>query len=205
MHEKHIEDDSLKIWLEQYRSVREEIITSFKNQQSTLQWSSVSVGGLLLLAYYLRAAHYEVLTFVVFLVFLPCVAIMFLNIWIGEVGHTIRNSTFLFHLEDMLSYHLPKTNNLPLFEHWLRNGDKHIKSGYISSVAIYMGLIATGHILANVMIYSDNIIPGKLAWKILFTGFTIMFDVYINMGRYELIKKYILKPAKSEPFPRFKL
>lgn len=197
MNDKFAEGASLKIWLEQYQSVREEIIVSFKNQQNTLQWTSVSVGGLLLLAYYLKAAGYEVLTLFVFLVFLPCAAIMFLNIWIGEIGHIIRNSAYLYQLEDKLAPHLSKSNSLPLFEHWLRDRDRHIKTGYISSVAIYMGLLATGHIMANVMIYLyEYIIPG-LAWKLLFTCSTIMFNIYINIDRYRLIKRYILNPASS--------
>lgn len=188
-------------------------------QQTTLSWSSVAIGALLLFVLNLWKES-ALLTIGFFLIILPSASMTFFNIWLAEVARVMRIGRYLFFLEKKIKVYFAD-ENLLMYEHWLRDKSiekkRHFKFGHISAIAIYMGILLFSHIVTAVMIWtcngnvivSDNIVvlirPSFWAlnyknhyllincfYKFVFTVLIFAVDIWLIFNARKRVKKFVL-------------
>lgn len=127
----------------------------------------------------------------------PGAAMMFLNIWLTEVARLGRVGRYLYFLENRLSGLFPD-DKLVLYEHWLKEdnveSNRRFISGYKSGVAIYLGIVVLSHIAANIIFWHNKDgLPIQIdcIYKIIFSCFTVLFDIALIMNTHKRIRKYI--------------
>jgi hypothetical protein len=90
--------------LEEYRALREEIVSSLGMQQTTLSFSTLALGGLALAGFReLGKDGSGELAVLLFLLVLPLVSYVALFIWLGEYARTTRAGFFLKELEERIN------------------------------------------------------------------------------------------------------
>lgn len=94
----------VSVALEEYRSLRAEIIASLSMQQTVLSFSTLALGGLALAGFReVGKSGDDALALVIFLLALPLVSYVSLLIWLGEYARTTRAGLFLSGLEQRIN------------------------------------------------------------------------------------------------------
>ena len=97
--ESRIRDDWLNIVMEEYRTLRREIIASLAMQQSALTLGTLAIGGLAIAGFHEWPHENSSLPLVVFLVVLPLVSYVSVFIWLGEYARATRAGEFIAAIE----------------------------------------------------------------------------------------------------------
>lgn len=98
-------DDWLTLAMEEYRTIRAEILDSIKIQHTILQYGMTVISAIALAGFSVWKTH-PVVAIAVFLGLLP-VTISFIGItWAGEVGRMFRAGSFLLVREHQISSHV---------------------------------------------------------------------------------------------------
>jgi hypothetical protein len=97
--EKAIKDEWLGVVMEEYRTLRREIIASLAMQQSALTLGTLAIGGLALAGFHEWSDEGSKLPLVVFLVVLPLVSYVSVFIWLGEYARATRAGEFIAAIE----------------------------------------------------------------------------------------------------------
>lgn len=184
----------LEILLGYYKQIRIETDTAQKNQQTILNWTSIAVGVLLIFSLSLYKEN-ALLAFLFFQIVWPSASFMFLHLWLFEVSKMIRAGRYLFLIEEQLNGFFER-GKFPGFEHWLRipdkEGDKHIKFGYLAGVAIYSGIILFAALIAIIIFWNSHIISEGYEWRITYTFFQLLLTFAIIMKVKQNIRRHIL-------------
>jgi hypothetical protein len=111
-------DDWLTVVLEEYRSLRREIVASLAMQQSSLTLGTLALGGLVLAGFHDWDTKTANLPLVIFFVVVPIVSYVVGFIWLGEYARATRAGEYLVHVEERVNEALRK----PAlgWERWLR-------------------------------------------------------------------------------------
>lgn len=189
-------------------------------QQTTLSWSSVSVGVLLLFALNLWKES-ALLAFGFFVLILPAASIMFFNVWLMEVARVMRIGRYMLLLENKIQKYL-LVDKLVMYEHWLREqskeGNRHFMFGHLSAIAIYMGILVFSHLVAIIIFWTfsgsvwispsisismhpafwavfwDNLyLQISYIYKIGFTVVIIIIDIFLISGARKRVRKYVFQ------------
>lgn len=111
-HEAHLEDeedghvvgsDWLTIVMEEYRTLRREIIASLAMQQSSLTLGTLALGGLAVAGLHDWADAESSLSLVVFLLVVPLISYISVFIWLGEYVRMMRAGSFLTRIENKVN------------------------------------------------------------------------------------------------------
>jgi hypothetical protein len=154
--------------LEEYNSMRTESLQSMKNQLSSLQVGTASIGVLIAAGFstWDKGLFFSV---IIFLLFVPAVCYISLVIWIGEVVRMMRAGKYIAELEIKINSAYPATEKPLNWENWLRTQSNNSKTPQLqwnykailtlffatafSSICIGIGRIYSYEITADLNIY----------------------------------------------------
>lgn len=146
------------VFADLYKMMKDDSRVITQLQQTTLSWSSVSVGVLLLFGLNLWKES-SLLAFGFFVLILPSASIMFFNVWLMEVARVMRIGRYLYLLENKIQECF-SDNSLLMYEHWLKEEAieeiRHFTFGHKSAVAIYMGICVFSHIIAVIIFWTSS-------------------------------------------------
>lgn len=214
-----MEKDDSHILLEMYKMMKSESRVVTQLQQTTLSWSSVSVGVLLLFALNLWKES-ALLAFGFFVLILPAASIMFFNVWLMEVARVMRIGRYMLLLENKIQKYL-LVEKLFMYEHWLREqskeGNRHFTFGHLSAIAIYMGILVFSHLVATIIFwtfsgsvwispsisilmhpdfwavfYGNSYLNVSFVYKLIFTAVIFFMDIVLVIGALKRVRKYVL-------------
>jgi hypothetical protein len=116
----------LKIKVEEYKTLRAEVLNSGSNSVAILQFGLVAISGLLYFG--LSNWENEISSTIVFLVFCPVICYLILMVWIGEIARRFRASNFIFnHIENELNQVFNKIGPVLHWENWVRGENNEHK------------------------------------------------------------------------------
>jgi len=121
----------LSVVIEEYKTLREESLTSIKTQQSTLAFGTAALGLVLTKGFELWDK--PPLPEIIFLGITPILCYLILYIWIGEVARMMRAGKFIAFLEDKVNSQFPTGPKALEWETWLRTPGLHTKSPQTTS------------------------------------------------------------------------
>lgn len=213
--------DKIDILLKRYSFIREEIVTSFRNQQNTLNWSAIAFGVMLVFVVNLWQISIS-LAFIFFILILPTTSILFLNLYLSEIKRMGRSGHYLYELENelgKLTNIVFKKDNITLswWEHWLREKDeknqtRQITLGYKSGLAVYLGALIFSHLISIFMIWIKmdsqiqkianffNCISVTMVIKIVITTFLLLFNIIFLTKYYKNINRFVFKEPWKKKF-----
>jgi hypothetical protein len=135
--------DWLEVVMEEYKTLREESLTSIQMQQSILSLGAATVGIALSGAF--ATWEKSPLPEYLFLFLVPTLIYLIVLVWLGEVGRMFRAGRFLSELEEKVNREFPKKDLALSWEMWLSRGEwkgkipHHIiRFHYVSIFIIFM-------------------------------------------------------------------
>jgi len=118
--------DWLTVVMEEYKSLREESLTSMQTQQSALSLGTATLGAVLIAGFNLWDKH--LLPEVILLVIAPFISYLVLIIWLGEVARMMRAGMFLAKIEEKVNKEFSNELEALSWENWLRKTQKDRKT-----------------------------------------------------------------------------
>src|SRR5918912_1379632 len=109
---RELQDDWLAIVMDEYRTLRAEIIAALGMQQSALALGSLALGGVALAGLNAWPDEDSTLPLVVFFV-VPLVSYIALSIWLAEYSRAMRAGAFLVDVEAKVNKKLRKASDEP--------------------------------------------------------------------------------------------
>lgn len=151
----------LEIVMEEYKTLREETLTSVKMQQSILSFGTATIGIVASAGF--AVWEKPLLPGIIFLIVMPLIIYLIILIWLGEIGRMFRAGGFLFRLEEKVNRQFKDREAALLWETWLRTGKwvgkkphHGIRIHYIS-IGVLLGITAIASIaLGNYKICSSE-------------------------------------------------
>ncbi|HVN62380.1 MAG TPA: hypothetical protein VMT59_14045 [Gaiellaceae bacterium] len=113
----------LGVVMNEYRTLRAEVIHSLALQQSCLVFGTLALGGLALAGFREWSDAKSRLPLLIFLVLVPLVSYVNGCVWLGEYARTARAGAFLAEIEDKVNEHFGRGDALT-WERWLRTPRK---------------------------------------------------------------------------------
>ncbi|MFA5032459.1 MAG: hypothetical protein WC614_05505 [bacterium] len=110
--------DWISVVIEEYKTVREESLTSMQTQQSVLHYGTTTLGIMVVAGFNVWDKAW--LPELIFLVFVPLVSYLVLITWTGEVARMMRAGRFLAKLEGKVNHFFKEKSNALMWESWLR-------------------------------------------------------------------------------------
>lgn len=157
-------DAWLEVALEEYKTLREEILRSIDTQQTILRLGTAAAG--IVPAVSVNFVDEEIPQGVLFLLFAPLVSYLILIVWMGEVLRLIRAGAFLRGLETRINAALER----PAlgWEYWAHQLQEHGRAPVIRSVEGFhmlgivsmFSLIALGSMAAGIAVLHGTSLAG---------------------------------------------
>lgn len=113
--------DWIEVVMEEYKTLREEILTSMQMQQSILSLGGATVGIALSSAF--ATWEKSPLPEFLFLVMVPTLTYLIVLVWLGEVGRMFRAGYFLSELEGKVNREFSGKGLALSWETWLSQGE----------------------------------------------------------------------------------
>ncbi len=135
----------LNIKIQEYKTLRAEVIQAGTNSVSILQFGIIGISGLV----YFGLTNWESqsTSIIVFLLFCPLVSYLILMIWAGEIARRFRASSFIHnHIEKEINQCFDPSKPVLHWEQWLRadneiNQRKRLfKWHRVATVALFLGI-----------------------------------------------------------------
>ncbi|MCX5894007.1 MAG: hypothetical protein NTW80_13775 [Deltaproteobacteria bacterium] len=161
--------------IEEYKTLREESVTSISRQQQIVSIGRATIGVLLLAA----CNNWEkpLVPEIILLLFLPIITYLFFLIWIGEVMRMLRAGSYLRNIENKINDKFQGMGmDKPLtWENWL------VEQGYRNRIKIQY--VAISFLFIFISIFS--IIIGR--FKIIYTKPHPLQTYIFNIDMLEII------------------
>jgi hypothetical protein len=116
-------DGWLGVVMNEYRTLRAEVIHSLALQQSCLVFGTLALGGLALAGFREWSDPRSRLPLLIFLVLVPLVSYVNGCVWLGEYARTARAGAFLAEIENKVNRYFGRRDALT-WEQWLRTPRK---------------------------------------------------------------------------------
>jgi hypothetical protein len=138
-------EDWITVALEEYKSLRTETLDAVKGQQ-TVQSSGIASLGVLIVAGFTFWDKY-LLAGMIFLILIPTLCYLIINLWLTEVSRMTRAGYYLSHIEKKISSHFTESPKVLNWENWLRSTSPKKKKipmviNYLSSIAFFFAVSA---------------------------------------------------------------
>jgi hypothetical protein len=168
-----MENNWLDVSMEEYKTLREESLSSMKGQQTIFNIGTATMGVLVASAF--NFWDKPLLSGLILMAFIPLTAYLILFIWIGEVARMMRAGYFISLIEKKINSHFKKEDVLS-WENWLRKknrkgGTNQLKLNYqviivsflsLSLLTIIIGFSILRFQLSNLLIIAIIAIEGVL-------------------------------------------
>lgn len=203
------EQAAAEAWLssvfEEYRALRQEVLTALQTHLSTLRYGITAASVLTGLAVQLKESY---LGAVIALVVVPLVIVFAAVTWMGEFERMARAGRFIAELEIRVNGHFPLCGRAPplQWETWLREGDPdtsrqaRARHRYFAILMVFIALdvIAVGIGLTE----AAHQLHGARAEKWLAMFAASLFNVIVISGlvlyfrtSYARLREYAVSPA----------
>ncbi|MFV9644354.1 MAG: hypothetical protein ACNYWU_00890 [Desulfobacterales bacterium] len=148
----------LEVVMEEYKTLRQESLTSMQMQQSILNFGTATVG--IALSGGFAAWDKTPLPEFIFLFLIPIVIYLIVLVWLGEVGRMFRAGNFLCELEEKVNSQFSEKEMALTWETWLSRGEwlekkpHHvIRFHYISIFTLFMVTALASILFGNYKIH----------------------------------------------------
>lgn len=193
--------ESLGIVMEEYRSLRQEILLSLQQGHSVLQFGLATAAILLGLAAQnlTKGAGSIVLTVVV----VPVVTLLVVVIWTGELRRTMRASCYLANeVEPRVHAVFPALPRAPLrWEYWLRQGENMKFTDTYWAVPLLLALVG----VASAGVGVSELVARSAVWwsmgAIVFELFTLMFTLSFFQRTRQAVRSPPWERLRQRPRP----
>lgn len=155
--------DWLEIAIEEYKTLREESLTSMKMQQSILTFGTATIGLIITTGF--NVWDKTPLPEILFLFLAPAIVYLIILVWLGEVGRMFRAGRFIADIEDKINLQFPGKEKALTWENWLltrQNENKtphHILQFHYVSIFLLFAMTSLGSIIiGNLKIYTQLIL-----------------------------------------------
>jgi hypothetical protein len=170
--------ESVQVLLEEYKTLRQEILTAMANRNSILSFGQASIGAIFtasIVTY--KTANYSVFSSLSLIFLIPTVVSFILFMWIGEYQRMQRAGKFLAQLEERINDESKQI--LLSWETSLRTNRLHMKYPYDTTVLL-LTLISTVSVLIG--LYSLHLSNAKLT-PIIIVTLVIHYLVFVASVR----------------------
>jgi len=197
-----VRSDWLFVAIEEYKTLRMEILEAIKLQYSIIQIGLTTIG--LLIALLPALIDKEYLPQVFLLILIPATSYITLLLWIGEVERMMRAGIYIFNLEEEVR-NLFKDMPSPLnWETWLKGStgkakhiDRHMTSNYKAVIALYLGAAMASFSIGGTNYFKFKM-PPKIQLIVYLAECAIFFAMFLyfykrgtNIRDYKIVKKRI--------------
>jgi hypothetical protein len=196
--------DATEIRLEEYKTLRQEILTAMSNRISILTFGLASI-SLVLSASVSKYTHDDagfgkVLPGLALSLAIPAIAIFIIFMWLGEYERMQRAGRFLTTIEEKVNWE--KRSKLLTWETQLRAERRHMAYPYNATVMLLLVISWLSQMGGLMMISStpDCVIQHPVA-----TGLAVALlalDLHLIMYCYVVRKISVLRSASATQLPR---
>ncbi len=150
--------DWLAVVIEEYKTLREESLTSLQTQQSILRFGTATLGIVLVAGF--NVWERPLLSEIIFFFFAPLISYLVLIIWMGEIARMMRSGVYLLELEKKVSKEFSDKPEALTWENWLRQGQQDGKTpqliwNYKAIIAMFLLLALASIAVGNYKAYVD--------------------------------------------------
>ncbi|OGF57588.1 MAG: hypothetical protein A2Z21_06135 [Candidatus Fraserbacteria bacterium RBG_16_55_9] len=181
--------------LQEYGTLRNEIIRCIKHQHRVLVVESAAILG----AVVAMAIKDNLVQGVIF-IGIPPVFIVLTSLWVIEQSRMMRAGNYLQCLEVLINRELGKPHLF--WENWLRQSRPRISAyHYLAQTIGVFGILIVMDIIGIVgMLWtSDRILPGQIG----ITLFTILAVIYISTSIFVIVLVFLTLVHKQQPIEEF--
>jgi len=148
----------IEVALEEYKTLRQEILQSMQAQQAIVNYGLAVVGVLLGVAF--NSWQQTVPATVLLLAFVPIVCYLVLFVWLGEIARMMRAGQYLKQLEEKISSKFPNESPPLAWENYLREpvaraGTPQMVWNYIAVVGLFLLAAIVAVVVGNIRIFNE--------------------------------------------------
>lgn len=176
----------IEIALEEYKTLRQESLTSMQMQQAVLRYGLAIISALIAVA--VNAWGDIALSSIVLLVFLPILCYLILMIWMGEVARMMRAGKYLYGLEKKINESFG-SNDGPLdWEISLRdfskgNGTPQLTWNYLAILGLLLFFAVSSIVFGSYRVWGEVGSQLLLVIDVIeIFAFIIAFVILVHLG-----------------------
>jgi hypothetical protein len=170
---ERIDELKLGVLIEEYKTLREEVLTAMTLQQAVIRYSVATIGALLVVGFSLFEKTYSQY---IFFGLVPLASYFGLTVWMGEVGRMMRAGKAVASLENKINT-LFDDGSLMTWESYLRSSEwgisKQMDWNYLAIIALHLGAAVSSVWFGLVNVWdkysADRLLTIALSQSALFT------------------------------------